>query len=202
MTAIRFLIAGIAGLTLVAGPTPSHAAEAAAGAGTVSSPVKVKVPAAVIAKANDPAPPVDASKKTSVGKGKTASNTSNGEGDDDSFWVEEIDVDGDGDVVSTDVIWDDEDKVLFLYSENDSLVCADGGPATADLLIAINGKGNARNRPAGSGWYLVTLDETECNAEAAMTYGCRFDAKGNPTACGVAVVDAKNDDIIIATASE
>jgi hypothetical protein len=199
MRTIGFIVAG---LMLVAGPMPSHAAEAGAGAGTVASPVKVKVPAAIIAKANNPAPPAEASKKTSIGKGKTAVNTSNGPGDDDSFWVEQIDVDGDGDVESTDVIWDDEDRVLFLYSENNSLVCADGGAATADLLVAINGKGNARKRPAGSGWYLVSLDETECKAEAAETYGCRFDTKGNPTACGVAVVDEKNDDIIIATASE
>jgi hypothetical protein len=194
MRTIGFIIAG---LMLVAGPIPSEAAEAAA-----ASPVKVKVPAAIIAEANNPAPPADASKKTSIGKGKTAANTSNGAGDDDSFWVEEIDVDGDGDVESADVIWDDEDKVLYLYSENNSLVCTDGGAATADLLVAINGKGNARKRAAGSGWFLVSLDEGECKAEAAETYGCRFDANGNATACGVAVVDDKNDDIVIATASE
>ena len=192
----------VAGLALVASPMVSHAEEAAAGAGTATSPVKVKVPAAIIAKANDPAPPADASKKTSIGKGKPGINTANGAADDDSFWVEEIEVDGDGDVESADLIWDDEDRVLFLYVENDSLVCSDGGAATASMLVAINGKGNARKRPAGSGWYLVSLDESECKAEAAETYGCRFDANGNPTACGVVVVDEKNDDIVIATASQ
>jgi hypothetical protein len=34
----------------------------------------------------------------------------------------------------------------------------------------------------------------------AGVYGCKFDAKGNPTACGVAIVDDKNDDIVIGTA--
>ena len=96
-----------------------------------SSPVNVKVPAALIAKANDPKPPTNATQKTSIGKGKTAANTSNGAGDNDSFWVEQIDVDGDGDVEAAALLWDDEDKVLLIYAENDSLVCADGAPATA-----------------------------------------------------------------------
>ncbi|MET0151256.1 MAG: hypothetical protein ABW298_01430 [Candidatus Binatia bacterium] len=167
-----------------------------------SSPVNVKVPAALIAKANDPKPPANATQKTSIGKGKTAANTSNGAGDNDSFWVEQIDVDGDGNVEAAALLWDDEDKVLLIYAENDSLVCADGAPATADLLIAINGEGNARNRPAGSGFYVVSLDATECKVGVAEAYGCRFGAMGNPIACGVVEVDDKNDDIIIATASK
>jgi hypothetical protein len=36
----------------------------------------------------------------------------------------------------------------------------------------------------------------------AEAFGCKFDAKGDPTACRVAEVDDKNDDIIIATASK
>jgi hypothetical protein len=78
------------------------------------------------------------------------------------YWVEQIEVDGDGDVEAASLLWDDEDKVLYVYDENDSLVCADGSPATADMLIAINGKGNALNRPAGSGLYVVSPDATEC----------------------------------------
>jgi hypothetical protein len=194
MRTIGFVIAGFA---LVA-VTPPHVAQAA----DASSLMGIKIPAALVAKANDPKPPADATKKTSIGKGKTAATTSNGAGDDDSFWVEQIDVDGNGDVEKADVLWDDEDKVLYAYDENDSLLCANGAPASANLLIAINGKGNARNRPAGSGFYLVSLDATECTAQVAETYGCKFDAKGNPTACGVAEVDNINDDIIIATASK
>src|SRR6266487_808843 len=60
-------------------------------------------------------------------------------------------------------------------------------PATASQKTSI-GKGNARHRPAGSGFYVVSLDATECKAEVAEAYGCKFDAKGNPTACGVAEV--------------
>lgn len=37
--------------------------------------------------------------------------------------------------------------------------CTGGGMGNGDMLIAVNGQGNSRGRPAGSGWYLVTLDE-------------------------------------------
>jgi hypothetical protein len=195
MSKIAFVVAGLA---LAAAPILSQA-EAA---DSTSSLMKIKVPAALIAEANDPKPPANASQKTGLGRGKTAANTANSPTDTDSVWVEQIDVDGDGDVEAASLLWDDEDKVLYVYDENDSLVCKDGAPATADLLIAINGKGNARNRPAGSGFYIVSLDATECKAEVAEAFGCKFDAKGNPTACGVAEVDDKNDDIIIATASK
>ncbi len=197
MRTLSFVIAGLA-LLAVALPCRARAADA----GTAPSLMKIKVPAALIAKANDPKPPANASQKTSIGKGKTAANTANSATDTDSVWVEQIDVDGDGDVEAVSLLWDDEDKVLYVYDENDSLVCKDGAPANADLLIAINGKGNARHRPAGSGFYIVSLDATECKAEVAEAFGCKFDAKGNPTACGVAEVDDKNDDIIIATASK
>ena len=76
------------------------------------------------------------------------------------------------------------------------------GSGNRRLLIAINGEGNARNRPAGSGFYVVSLDATECKVGVAGAYGCRFGATGNPIACGVVEVDDKNDDIIIATASK
>jgi hypothetical protein len=197
MRTTHFIIASIA-LLVAAFANPARAEET----GKASSLMGIKIPPALIAKANDPKPPADAAQKTSIGRGKTAANTSNGASDQDSFWVEQIDVDGDGDVETANLIWDDEDKVLYVYDENDSLVCADGSPATADLLIGINGKGNARNRPAGSGFYMVSLDARECKAEAGEAFGCKFDANGNPTACGVAQVDDKNDDIIIATASK
>jgi hypothetical protein len=186
----------VAVLVLAAAPIPSQAADA------VSSPVNVKVSPALVAKANDPKPPANASQKTSIGKGKTTVDASNGAGDNDSFWVEQIDVDGDGDIEEAALLWDDEDKVLYIYAENASLVCSDGAPATADLLIAINGEGNSRQRPAGSGFYVVSLDATECKAGVAEAYGCRFGATGKPIACGVVVIDVKNDDIIIATASK
>src|SRR3989304_5747215 len=68
--------------------------------------------------------------------------------------------DGNGDVETADLLWDDEDKVLLIYYEG------------------------------------------ECGAEEAGLWGCKFDANGNATACGVAVLDEKNDDLVIVTVSE
>ena len=177
------------------------AQQAAGGGAGAASPANVKVPAGVVAKANAPTPPAKATKKTSIGKGKATASTANAADDSDSFSVEEIDIDGDGNAEATDVLWDDEDTVLFLYAEGE-FPCKGGGIGSGDMLVAINGQGNARGRPAGSGWYVVTLDEGECKAKAAGAYGCKFDAKGNETACGAAVLDEKNDDLVIATASD
>ena len=162
--------------------------------------VDVKVKAA-IAKAQNPAPAANASKKTSTGKGKATVNTANSEKDDDSFWVESIDIDGDGTAEETDVLYDDEDKVLLFYDDGD-FKCQGGGMGEGSLLIAVNLAGNNRGRPAGSGWYVVELDESECKAKAAGLYGCKFDANGNATACGLVTVDEKNDDILIVEASK
>ena len=189
------------GIAIVGGAFVSIVGSSRADQPAAGSLVAVKVPAAVAAKADAPAPPANATKKTSFGKHKAAVNTANAADDTDSFWVEQIDIDGDGTAEATDVLWDDEDKVLYLYAEGD-FPCQGGGTGSGDLLIAINGKGNSRGRAAGSGWYLVTLDEGECHAKVAGTYGCKFDAKGNVTACGAAVADEKNDELVIATASE
>jgi hypothetical protein len=190
----------VATIALLGAGLPARAEQAASGSGAIS-PVKVKVPATVAAKANAPTPPGTATKKASIGKGKATAKTANAPDDSDSFWVEEIDIDGDGDVESTDVVWDDEDKVLFLYAEGD-FACSAGGIGSGDMLIAVNGQGNPRGRPLGSGWYVVTLDESECKAKAADAFGCRFDAAGIETVCGVVAIDDKNDELVIATVSD
>jgi len=158
-------------------------------------------PNAAIAKAKNPSPPANASKKTTIGKGKTTVNTANTQGDEDSFWVENIDLDGDGTVEETDFLYDDEDKVVYMHSEGD-FKCQGGGTGTGSMLIAVNVAGNSRNRPAWSGWYVVDLDEGECKAKVAGLYGCKFDANGNATACGLATLDEKNDDLVIVEAAK
>ena len=166
-----------------------------------TSPVTVKVPAALVAKANNPSPPATATKKKGVGAGKLAVNTANGPDDDDSFWVEQIDIDGDGTVEDTNMIWDDEDRVLYLYADGD-FTCANGKPASGGMLIAIFGQGNPSKRPAGSGWYAVSLDEGECAVKTAGVFGCRFDAKQQPTACGAATLDEKHDELVLVGVSD
>ena len=164
-----------------------------------SSLVAVK-PQAAIAKAAALTPPADAKKTKTAGKGKTQVNTANSPDDDDAMWVENIDIDSDGNVDVTDVVWDDEDKVVF-YHTSDTFTCAHGGTGEGDLLIGVNAKGNTRGRPAGSGFYVVSLDKSECRSEEVSLFGCKFDAAGNETACGAATLDEANDDIVIVTAS-
>jgi hypothetical protein len=157
-------------------------------------------PAAVAKKAGTAAP-ASAKPAKSAGGNKLSVSTANSPTDDDSFWVEKLDVDGDGDVEDTNLVWDDEDKVLFAYSVG-AFTCKNGATATAELLVATNAAGNPRKKPAGSGFWLADLDKGECSAQAAALWGCKFDASGTETACGVAVLDEQNDDIVIAAASK
>jgi len=162
--------------------------------------VQLKPNTQTMTKANNPAP-ANAQQKTSAGKGSASIGTKNAPTDTDSFWVESIDVDGNGDVETADLLWDDEDKVLLIYYEDD-FTCKNGAVGSGAILMGINGADNPRKRPAGSGFYIVSLDEGECGAEEAGLWGCKFDANGNATACGVAVLDEKNDDLVIVTVSE
>ncbi len=160
------------------------------------APVKVQVPASVKAKADAPAPPANARQVKSIGKGKVSANTANSADDTDSLWVEKIDVDGDGNVDEASLLWDDEDRVLYIYKEG-TFTCANGGTGAGGMLIAVYGKGNSHGKPAGSGWWAAEVDKSECAAQAAGVYGCTFDATGKSTACGVAAVDDKGDALVV-----
>ena len=166
--------------------------------GTATGPA-VK-PAAVASKAGA-APPAGAKTAKSAGGAAAKVSTANSATDEDSFWVEKLDVDGDGDVEDANLVWDDEDGILFSYTVG-AFGCKNGGTATAELLIGINAAGNPRKRPAGSGFWVASLDKGECGAQAAAMWGCKFDATGAETACGVAAIDEKTDDLIIVTVSK
>jgi hypothetical protein len=139
-------------------------------------------------------PPPSATKATSLGSGPTMINTANSAGDTDSFWVAQFDIDGDGDFETTQFLWDSEDRILFAYAETD-IACSNGGTAMVAILAGVNAAGNPRGRPAGSGFYAIYFDGTECGAESAGLYGARFDASGNITAWGAVVVDSNGDEI-------
>jgi hypothetical protein len=157
-------------------------------------------PTTVAKKAGTPAP-ATAKPTKAAGDNKLKVSTANQPGDDDSFWVERLDVDSDGDVEDANLVWDDEDKVLFAYSVG-AFGCKNGGTATAELLVATFAAGNPSKRPAGSGFWVADLNKGECGAQAAALWGCKFDANGNETACGVATLDEKNDDLVIVAASK
>jgi hypothetical protein len=152
----------------------------------------------VRAMANNPSPPATAQRKSSIGQGSLTIHTANSANDTDSFWVQQLDINGDGTLEWVSVLWDDEDKALFLYGEED-FPCRNGGMGMGAILIGLNGPNNPRGRPVGSGFYAVLLDESECGARTAGIWGCRFDANGNASACGWAVIDATNDDVTVTT---
>jgi hypothetical protein len=184
---VVFLAAAIAILGAAALEAQSAAPQA---------PVKVQAPAAVRDKASAPKPGADAKQVKSIGKGKLFANTANTPDDTDSLWIEKIDVDGDGNVDEASLLWDDEDRVLYIYKEG-TFACAKGGTGAGGMLIAVYGKGNTHGKPAGSGWWAADVDKSQCASEVAGIYGCTFDAAGASTACGLAVVDDKHDALVI-----
>jgi hypothetical protein len=152
---------------------------------------KHKPSAATIASAKNVQPPANARQGTSIGTGRLALNRAN----QSYVWSQEVDYDNDGTVEKTDFLFDPVDKMTFLYVEKD-FTCAGGtGRGSGGILMAIYGDGNKQGKPAGSGWYVAELDKGECNAQAAALWGCKFDANGNQTACGIVAV--VQDDIQI-----
>ena len=177
-------------LTCVAGGSASGDKSSVSATGSPSAKVS---PGSLQARAMMP-PPTTATKKASIGSGKTVVQTANALGETDSYWVEQIDIDGDGTVEQTEFLWDDEDKVLFAYSETD-VPCTFGGTSVVAIVACINAAGNPRGRPVGSGFYAVYFDGTECGADEAGLFGCTFNAAGDVTAWAAVVVDSAGDEI-------
>ena len=65
------------------------------------------------------------------------------------------------------------------------------------MLVAVFAEGNAYGRPANSGWWVAEVDKDECKAQASGLVGCKFDGSGAATACGVATINEKTDDVTI-----
>jgi hypothetical protein len=156
--------------------------------------VKVN-PAAVQKKAQSP-PPASATKTGSVGDHLKMATPAGS-----VSWAEQLDVDGDGQVDQATLAWDGTDKVLFSNTTG-TFTCSNGATGSGELLIAVNGKGNHWNRPAGSGFWLAAVDKGQCGAQTDSLYGCKFDASGTATACGVAQLDEQNEDVVIVTATQ
>jgi hypothetical protein len=160
---------------------------------TTGTAPKVKIGPTVTAKANSPAPGATAknqSQKSSIGKGTTSVKSSAPA----SFWTEQVDIDDDGTVEDNQFLWDAQRGVLYTYREDD-FSCANGKPETGKILMAIYAKGNKAGQPVGSGWYVVGLNAGQCGVAKEGAYGCKFDASGNYTACGAAVVNNKTGEL-------
>lgn len=154
----------------------------------------------MLREAENPSPPPDAKKGSAIGGDGVTVNTGNSPGDNDFLWVRQIDVNSDGTEESANLIWDDEDRILYYYYEGD-FKCKNGKTGNGAALIGVNAKDNPRQKPAGSGFFAVSLEKGECGAGEAGLWGCRFDPAGNPTACGVVGLDDKYDDIVILKSS-
>lgn len=176
-------------------PKPTEVAQNAAPEPAPSVPA-VKVTPPVQAKAMAPKPTPDAVKKPSAqtfGKGR-ASVTFQGQPATRSFWSEQLDVDNSGKPVLVDEAWDNHSKILYI-NDTRGFTCANGQTGTGSVLTAVYGKGNTRKRPAGSGWWVAELNAGDCHRHDDTLYGCRFDAAGNNSDCGVATVQP--EDIVI-----
>ena len=161
--------------------------------------VNYQTPKKVRDKAMNPTPGSNAtqqSNKSSIGKGKTTVNTSK----DNSFWMEQVDLDGTGHPVDTQMLWDDTDKVLY-SSAGKTFQCKDGSSANGDLLMATFAKGNKAGKPAGSGWWMASSDQGSCKMPTEQAYGCKFDATGKNTACGMAILDDQTHEMTIVEAT-
>jgi hypothetical protein len=160
---------------------------------------KVTVGAALKTEANSPAAPASAkqqSQKTAIGKGKLAVKASGPS----SFWIDEVDADDDGVVENNQFLYDAKRDMLFTYREDD-FGCANGGTASGGILEALYAKGNPSGKPVGSGWYVVNLEAGKCGAKESGVYGCKFDAAGNPTECGVATINNATGEIDLVVAN-
>lgn len=142
-------------------------------------------------KAANPAPPPEAqskSQKNSVGKGSLTVTTAQPV----SFWQEQVAFAGGP--VTTDFLYDPNVGVLYGYREDD-FSCSNGRTAHGGVLEALYTASNKSGKPAGSGWYAVDLGAGTCGARDSGAYGCRFDANGNPTECGVATINNRTGEI-------
>jgi hypothetical protein len=160
---------------------------------TQSSSAGLQVnPAQVQKKAAAP-PPAGTTKASSIGQNVKVATPA-----DSDSWAEQIDVDGNGTAEQTNLVWDGADKVL-LSNSTGTFQCNNGSTGTGELLVAVNGAGNTRGRPAGSGFWVASMDKGQCGIPAGSMWGCRFNASGTATACGAATIDQKNNDVIIVT---
>lgn len=183
----------LAGLAVAFGVSMNAAAQttpAQQGAPTV------KTGSALKAKAAAPAPSATAknkSQKTSIGKGHATAKAPAPS----SYWTEEVDVHGNGSVVTTEFLNDAQNGILYAYGQ-DNFTCANGKPEKAGILEAVYVAGNKAGKPVGSGYYVVGLNAGQCASKKAGAYGCKFDADGNPTECGaVAINDATGEATVV-----
>jgi hypothetical protein len=158
---------------------------------------KVKVGSKLTAKANSPSPSASAqnqAQKESIGQAPTTVQASQPS----PSWTEQLDVDDDGADETSDFLYDSQRGVLYTYRQDD-FACPNGNPASGSILEALYAPGNKAGNPVGSGWYAVSVNAGQCNAQKAGTFGCRFDANGNATSCGAVAINYSTGELVVAS---
>ncbi len=137
------------------------------------------------------------SKKGAIGRGKAMIDTGDPK---NSFWSETIDISGAGQITNTDMLWDGSSKILYAFAQT-TLRCSHGKTIDGGVLLGIYGKKNFLEKPVGSGWWVVELQQGQCEAPLAGLYGCKFSPSGQSLACGRAEVDPRINDMEIVEAT-
>ena len=143
-------------------------------------------------RAVSPSPGANAVKQAAIGRGKTMIDS----GDSKSvLWSESIEISA-GNVVNTQMLWDPTSKIFYAFT-NTTLRCTHGKTLDGGILIGIYGKKNFLSKAVGSGWWVVELQQGQCEAPLAGLYGCKFSPRGQVLACGRAEIDARINDMAI-----
>ena len=131
-------------------------------------------------------------KQAAIGRGKTMIDS----GDPKSMvWSESVDISA-GNVVNTQMLWDPTSKIFYAFAHT-TLRCTHGKTVEGDILIGLYGKKNFLDKAPGSGWWVVELQQGQCDAPLAGLYGCKFTPRGQVLACGRAEIDARINDMAI-----
>lgn len=166
----------------------------------VAGPVAFHPAPELLARYQSPGPgkgATNSTKKAVIGSGKTAIDTGDPK---NSSWTEAADLSANGEVTNVDMLWDASSKILYAFSQM-TLHCTHGKAVNGAVLVAIYGKKNFLSKPPGSGWWMVDLQQGQCQAPLAGLYGCKFGTDGEAYACGRAEVDPRINDLAIVEAT-
>ena len=94
------------------------------------------------------------------------------------------------------MLWDSSSKIFYAYSRT-TLRCSHGKSVEGGILVGIYAKKNFLGKTPGTGWWVVELQEGQCQAPLAGLYGCKFNAGGANIACGRAELDTRINDMAI-----
>jgi len=163
-----------------------------------TSPVNFQPGTDVQKRALSPSPgQTNQAKKAVIGQGKTMIDTGNPQS---IWWRETIDLSGAGNVVNADMLWDSSSKIFYVFART-TLRCSHGKTIEGDVLVGIYGKKNFLGKVPGSGWWVMDLQQGQCQAPLAGLYGCKFGANGEALACGRAELDQRINDMAIVEAT-